>query len=171
MNKNKTIRVENLNAIVANVKADKLIEEIRQKRPEFLAEAVIPNKMQLRKVTLRERAFETPKGCPIYAFSKQISRRIAILVDIKTGIARLCPVSGIVSDTPVEGKFTIDGVTYKLKDTLNGHPRYTSCGASRRPRAKALVKHKVITQVHADRQEALDAYWQEDEPGTTDCGD
>lgn len=155
----------NLNAIVANTKTNKLVDEIRSMRPEFLSTATIPTKVQLRKVVLREQAFGIPAGTPIYAFAKRASKRVILLVDVRTGLARLSPMSSLISSAPVTGKFEIDGVTYKQKDTVNGQPRYSACGSVRKSRAKALNKHKMLNQVHAARQDALDEYWLEEEPG------
>ena len=143
MNK-KTICAANLNSIVANTKADKCIAAIRIERPDFLTNAEIPTQVQLRKVTLREQAFGIPAGQPLYAFAKQVSKRLIVLVEVRTGKAELFAVSRVASMTPVTDKFTIDGVVYGKKDTMNDCPRYAACGSTRKPRAKALFKKRLM---------------------------
>ncbi|MBQ9271220.1 MAG: hypothetical protein IJ218_03015 [Alphaproteobacteria bacterium] len=161
----KNIAVENLNAIVANNRADKLVAEIKMSDPDFLADADIAPRVRLHKIVLREQAFDTPKGKNIYAFAKCAGRNLTILVDVKSGKAQLCPVANIVSSAPVKGKFVIDGTVYGLKDTLNGNPRYEACGSTHKPRAKALNKHRTMLDLAADKHDAAAAYYLEPEPG------
>ncbi len=137
----------NLNSIVANTKADKVIAAIRKERPNFLADARIEGEVKLRKITLREPAFNSPAGKPLYAFVKRASKKLTAIVDVESGKAELLPTSIIDSTVSVTGKFTIGGVDYDLKDTMNGLPRYHACGGGHKSRAKALLKKRLMFAV------------------------
>lgn len=142
--KKKIICEANLNSIVANTKADKAIKAIRNESPNFLAEAPIENEVKLRKVTLRESAFNAPAGSPLYVFMKRASKKLTVVVDVETGKAKVIPTSIIDSNVAVTGRFEINGVTYELKDTMNGCPRYRACGSKFKSRAKALLKKSLM---------------------------
>ena len=139
----KTICSENLNSMIANAKADKAIAIIRNEYPNFLVNEIIPTEMQLRKITLREPAFDVPAGKPVYAFAKRVSKKLTALVELTSGKAEIVPTSTIDSNAPVNGKFSINGVIYDLKDTMNGCPRYRACGSEHKARAKGQVRRRL----------------------------
>lgn len=139
----KIICDENLNSIVANAKADKAIAAVRKEYPSFLANETIPTEMQLRKITLREPAFDVPAGKPVYAFAKRLSKKLTVLVELTSGKAEIISTATIDSNAPVNGKFNIDGVVYDLKDTMNGCPRYRACGSEHKARAKGQIKRRL----------------------------
>ena len=143
MNRTKFIRPENLNAIVANNKANVGIEVAKQKDPTCLAGATIEQNVQLNKVVLREKAFGTKANRPFYAFSKRAGA-LTVLVDVNTGKTGLFDDSVIASATQVGEQFEIGGVIYGLKDTLNGQPRYRAVGRVEKPRAKGVLKRALL---------------------------
>lgn len=141
--KKKTICDANLNSLVANAKADKAIKAIRRDYPSFLTDETVATEMQLRKLTMREPHFDVPAGKPLYAFAKRAGKKLTILVELTSGKAEIVPTATIDSTAPVNGKFTIDGVKYELKDTMNGCPRYRACGSEHKSRAKAQLKRQL----------------------------
>ncbi len=143
MRKNKIINSANLNAIVANDKAEKVVKAIRREYPSFLAGNPLDAEIKLRKITLRSEAFGKSAGQPMYAFAKRLSNKLTVLVELESGKAEMFSTSVIDSTENVAGKFTIDGVIYDIKDTVNGCPRYAPCGSERKPRAKAQLRRRL----------------------------
>lgn len=136
MNKNKVINPMNLVGHVANDKADKMITAAG------ITGAIAPS-VQLNKVILREQAFNAPAGKPIYAFAKS-ANNLTVLVDVVTGHSLAIDNSVIASMAQVTGKFKIDGVIYDRLDTVNGQARYHAVHISRRTRAKAIIKRRIM---------------------------
>lgn len=161
MNKNtKVINPMNLVGHIANDKANKVINAMG------CTDTVAPN-VQLHKVVLREQAFNAPAGTPFYAFAKSAGD-LTVLVDVVTGRPLATDGSVIASMSQVTGKFKIDGVIYDKLDTLNGQARYHVVRVSRRTRAKAQTRAKMLTQLHTEQQNAAADYWQRDEPSDWD---
>ena len=137
MNKNaKVVNPMNLVGHVANDKANKVINAMG------CTDTVAPN-VQLHKVVLREQAFNAPAGKPFYAFAKSAGN-LTILVDVVTGHSLAVDGSIIASMSQVTGKFKIDGVIYDKLDTVNGQTRYHAVRVSRRTRAKAIFKRRIM---------------------------
>ncbi len=106
---------------------------------EQLATAIVPKEVEenihLRKVVVRSAARKRSKKLnlgenaptnsePFYAFVKQAGP-IKAVVNVVTGEARVFANEDVVSSSKVaDGRFTIDGVTYGKKDTLDGFARY-----------------------------------------------
>lgn len=137
MNKNtKVVNPMNLVGHVANDKADKVIANAG------VTGTVAPS-VQLNKVVLREQAFNAPAGKPFYAFAKTAGN-LTILVDVVTGHSLAVEASIIASMSQVTGKFKIDGVIYDKLDTVHGQARYHAVRVSRRTRAKAIFKRRIM---------------------------
>lgn len=147
MNRNKTICDQNLNSIIANNKANIVIEVLKQKDPLSFAGATIEPHVQLNKIVLRKRALGASAGKPFYAFSKRAGT-LTILVNVASGKSGAFDDSVIASATQVQERFEIDGVIYDQKDTLNGQPRYRAVGRTEKPRAKAQIKHALMAFAH-----------------------
>ena len=143
----KIIRDENLNSIVANNKANIAIEVAIQHNPTAFCGVMIEPNVQLNKVVLRERAFGNSAGKPFYAFAKRAGE-VTILVDVVSGKTAFFDDSAISAAALVNERFTIKGVIYDKKDTLNGCPRYRAVGCVEKPRAKALLKQRLMAVVH-----------------------
>lgn len=158
MNKNikKVVNPMNLVGHVANGKADKVIAAAG------ITGTIAPS-VQLNKVVLREQAFNAPAGKPFYAFAKSAGS-LAVLVDVVTGHSLVVDASIVASMSQVTGKFKIDDVIYDKLDDVNGQARYHAVRVSRRTRAKAMNRHKTVSELHTAEQEAFDAYWQAEEP-------
>jgi len=142
--KKRIISDANLNGIVANSKANKVIREFIAEHPNFSADRALESEMKLRKVTLREKLFGVPAGKPRYVFAKRVSKKLTVLVDVATGKTELVASAVVDSTEAVNGKFTVNGISYNIKDTVNGQPRYTARGTVHKPRAKAHRKYELM---------------------------
>lgn len=112
----KTIAVQNLNAYVANQVINQAILEAGEQTRE--------KTVHLAKVILRESPTHKLKtNVPLVAFVKNAGDKLAIRV-LANGVTVLLNDSHILSVSEVHGDFTINGITYALKDTINGCPRY-----------------------------------------------
>ena len=147
MNRKKTICAENLNAIIANNKANIAIAVAEQNNPACFAGATIDSGVHLNKVVMRDRAFGNRAGRPFYAFVKRAGD-ITILVDVASGKSALFDDAVISSAKQVNERFEIKGVIYDQKDTVNGFPRYRAVGCVEKPRAKAQLKKALLSVVH-----------------------
>ena len=106
----------NLNAIIANRCLDKAIEAAGEKTNE--------KSVRLVKVVLRKTTSHKMKArVPLYAFVKNVGSKLAIKV-LTTGVTAIIESSNISSVSEVKGDFSIGGITYGVKDTINGCPRY-----------------------------------------------
>ena len=146
--KKKTISEVNLNSIVANAKADKAIRSLLKEYPNCPVDEVIAAEVQLRKVTLNQSPFDAPAGKPFYAFAKRAGQEWIAMVDLASGKAALVPTAAISSTVPVTGRFKVDGKMYDVRDTMNGQPRYRVCGSEHKPRAKAVLKRRLMDMAH-----------------------
>jgi len=141
MNKNqKVINPMNLVGHLANKKADKVINTMGYT-------GAVVSGVRLNKVVLREQAFDNPAGKPFYAFAKYAGEH-TVLVDLVSGHTQMVNDAVISSMTQVTGKFKIDGVIYDKLDTVNGQARYHAVRVSRRTRAKALLKKRIMDLAH-----------------------
>ncbi len=112
----KKISEMNLNAFIANRCLDKTIEAAGEKTNETSA--------RLARVVLRKTTSHKMKArVPLYAFVKNVGSKLAIKV-LTTGVTAIVESSNIFSVSEVKGDFSIGGVTYGVKDTINGCPRY-----------------------------------------------
>lgn len=136
MNK-KVINPMNLVGYVANAKANKFIADMN------LAGVTVNTGIQLNKVILRKQTLNAPAGKPFYAFAKSAGD-LTILVDVVTGHSLAVEASIIASMSQVTGKFKIDGVIYDKLDTVHGQARYHAVRVSRRTRAKAIFKQRIM---------------------------
>lgn len=78
--------------------------------------------LSLVKVALRYKP--TSKNTPFYAFYKPIGKKKAAIYRITTGDVKIVSVASISKMDEVKGTFTIGGVTYGPKDTVNGLRRF-----------------------------------------------
>lgn len=141
MNKNtKVVNQMNLVGHIANEKANKVINAMG-------CTGTVAPSVQLHKVILRKQAFDAPAGKPFYAFAKSTGD-MTVLVDVVTGRPLAINGSAIASMVQVTGKFKIDGVIYDKLDTVNGQARYHAVRVSRRTRAKALLKKRIMDLAH-----------------------
>lgn len=107
---------QNLNAIVANQVIDQAIMAAGGKSPY--------KTVQLAKVILRDTPTHKLKtGVPIYAFVKGTNDGLAVKALTCCQVVMLDN-SQIVSASEIHGDFTVGGVTYGVKDHVNGIPRY-----------------------------------------------
>ena len=141
----KVINPMNLVGFVADEKANKVISFMS------LSDAVIETGIRLNKVVLREQAFNTPAGTPFYAFAKAVGE-LTVLVDVRSGKPIMVDNSVIASMAKVNNEFSIDGVIYGKKDTVNNCPRYVVCRTARKVRAKAMNKFNMLKEVHVAGQ-------------------
>ena len=111
----KEISAKNLNAYVANQKIDKAITAAGEKS--------LNKNVWLCKIILRTSSNPKLKTCvPMFAFVKNAGKKIAFMV-LSNGVTAVMDNSQ-VSVSEVSGDFTFHGVTYGVKDTINGMPRY-----------------------------------------------
>jgi hypothetical protein len=107
---------QNLNAYLANQIIDKAIADAGEQSPY--------KTVQLAKIILRSSPnHKLDTGVPIYGFVKNVGEITAIKV-LTNGAVVLIKSSQIVSSSEIKGEFTISGVTYGVKDYINGFPRY-----------------------------------------------
>lgn len=110
------ISVNNLNAFVANKEID-----------EFIADAGASTRMKrvyLAKIILRKSpTHKIPASIPLYAYAKTVGNKLAVKV-LTTGVLAILEDSQLASVSEVLGDFSLSGVTYAIKDTVNGFPRY-----------------------------------------------
>ena len=80
------------------------------------------------------------------AFVKQAGP-VKAIVNIKTGEARVFANEDVISASKVtDGRFTIDGVTYGKKDTLNGFARYAPLKEAKKSLRKRLsINGPIVT--------------------------
>lgn len=131
------IALEKLNSILVNRKADKVIAAFSKKNPDLIFDS--DRNVHLVKIILRVAGFKKNARVPFYAFVKRAGEYVAV-VDVETGAAQVIDPSVIASETDVKGNFRIDGVTYGLKDTVDGFKRYRPLSCEpKRPRRKLKV--------------------------------
>lgn len=130
------IAEKKLNSMVANIKANKAFQEFNEKNPDLVDFSSCEAQPQMVKLVLRVAMFKKNASVPFYAFIKH-SKNLVALVDLQTGIAKVVDPSVIASETEVLGNFRIQGVTYGLKDTINGFKRYRPLSVEpRKPRKR-----------------------------------
>lgn len=128
------IALEKLNGMLVNVKADTAFAEFQKKNPECIDLTTCDKQPQLVQLVLRVPMFKKNTAVPFYAFIKH-SNTLAAVVDVQTGSVKVIDPSVIASETEVHGDFRIKGVTYGLKDTIDGFKRYRPLSIEpRRPR-------------------------------------
>ena len=112
----KEIAVQNLNAYVANQKIDKAIAAAGEKSHN--------KTVWLCKIIIRTSSNPKLKACvPMFAFIKNAGNKIAFMV-LSNGVTAVMDNSQVSSVSEINADFTFHGVTYGVKDTINGMPRY-----------------------------------------------
>ncbi len=132
----KVVSLENLNGFIVNNTINMIANEMGAKAAE--------EKPRLVRLVLRNSAEpKIPTGVPLVSFVKnlRINGEIVVAVfDVATGAVQLVDGSYIASETNVKGNFKIAGVTYGIKDTVNGIARYHRVVIPRkRPRKKVQL--------------------------------
>lgn len=132
----KVISLENLNGFIVNKTINMIANEMGAKAAE--------EKPRLVRLVLRNSAEpKIPTGVPLVSFVKnlRINGEIVVAVfDVATGAVQLVDGSYIAAETNVKGNFKIAGVTYGIKDTVNGIARYHRVVIPRkRPRKKVQL--------------------------------
>lgn len=128
--------MENLNGFIVNKTINMIANEMGAKAAE--------EKPRLVRLVLRNSAEpKIPTGVPLVSFVKnlRINGEIVVAVfDVATGAVQLVDGSYIAAETNVKGNFKIAGVTYGIKDTVNGIARYHRVVIPRkRPRKKVQL--------------------------------
>ena len=114
--KKKTISVRNLNAFVANKEIDFAIQQAGEQTHE--------RTVRLAKIILRDSPTHKLKAnVPMFAFVKNAGDKLAAMV-LTNGVTVLLDNSQLLSASEIHGDFSLGGVTYGVKDTVNGYPRY-----------------------------------------------
>lgn len=107
---------QNLNAYLANRIIDKAIADAGVQSPY--------KTVQLAKIILRgSPSHKLNAHVPIYAFVKSVGEKTVMKV-LTNGAVVMVNGSQIVSASEIKGDFTIGGITYAVKDRINGFPRY-----------------------------------------------
>lgn len=122
-----------------------------------LVDVAVEETIHLRKVVVRQAARKrsgklsfgetiATNSEPFYAFVKQAGP-VKAIVNIKTGEARVFANEDVISASKVtDGRFTIDGVTYGKKDTLNGFARYAPLKEAKKSLRKRLsINGPIVT--------------------------
>ena len=100
--------------------------------------AVVEDNVRIMNVILkRSKAPNVPVGVPLMAFVKNAGGKFAIM-DLDTGSVQILEAVDIRSAAVVKGDFSLHGVTYKMKDTINGYKRYRPVIEADRPRQKKI---------------------------------
>ncbi len=145
----KTIALEKLNSVLANIKANKALEVYNQQKPDSKIGTVEEN-VHLAKVTLRVNFAKNEANHPFYAFVKNAGKML-IIVDLVSGTAKVVTPSTVASVTNVKGNFRINGVTYGLKDTINGQPRFRPLSYEpKKDRHKMSINGEEVTRALAE---------------------
>lgn len=113
---------------------DKMMEAVKNLGFEADETEISLVKMSLRyrrtrkRATIREtsKQFDYKKACntPFYAFYKPVGKSKAAIYRIDTGEVRIVSTAAISNKNEVKGTFTLNGVTYGPKDTINGFRRF-----------------------------------------------
>ena len=132
----KVVSLENLNGFIVNNTINMIANEMGAKAAE--------EKPRLVRLVLRNSAEpKIPTGVPLVSFVKNLRLNgeiVVVVFDVATGAVQLVDGSYIASETNVKGNFKIAGVTYGIKDTVNGIARYHRVVIPRkRPRKKVQL--------------------------------
>lgn len=132
----KVVSLENLNGFIVNNTINMIANEMGAKAAE--------EKPRLVRLVLRNSAEpKVPTGVPLVSFVKNLRLNgeiVVVVFDVATGAVQLIDGSYIASETNVKGNFKIAGVTYGIKDTVNGIARYHRVVVPRkRPRKKVQL--------------------------------
>lgn len=135
----KTISLEKLNSLLANIKADRTVKQYNDANPDKAEPRACEHKIHLAKVVSRTDLFKNKAGVPFYAFVKKVGS-LVVLVDLVTGSAQIVAASVIASESDVKDNFRVNGVTYGVKDSVNGFKRYRPLSYEpKKPRRKLKV--------------------------------
>ena len=72
----------------------------------------------------RQGDYKRERNTPFYAFYKPVAKNKAAVFRIETGEVRIVSTASISKKDDVKGTFTLGGVTYGPKDTINGFRRF-----------------------------------------------
>lgn len=149
------IALEKLNEVLVNVKANAAVKDFNASAApnDVIDMDTVDKKVHLAKIVLRAPAVKNQAGVPFYAFIKRAGDKMA-LVDVISGSAQLVCPSIIASESDVKGKFRINGITYGLKDTVNGYKRYRplSCEPRKHPAKKIALNGPEISEALAEEE-------------------
>lgn len=132
----KVVSLKNLNGFIVNNTINMIADEIGAKTAE--------TKPRLVRLVLRNSAEpKVPTGVPLVSFVKNLKLNGAIVVavfDVASGAIQLVDGSYIASEVDLKDNFKIAGVTYGIKDTINGIARYHRVRIPcKRPRKKVQL--------------------------------
>lgn len=108
--------LESVNGYILNEKIEKFITENKIQANE--------QKCRFVKITLRHPVHHFPTGIPFIAAVRNCADEKNVVIGIKRNKIALIDQDAISSQTNVGDTFEINNISYKLKDTLNGFPRY-----------------------------------------------
>lgn len=134
----KNICEAKLNGFIAEGKANEALKKMRTTDSEAFKGMTVEKGICLCRVVLRKPLFKQKALKPFYAFIKNVGSIAVVVVDVQSGGAVVVDKDLIVAQTEVKGNFTIKGVTYQLKDTMNGFKRYKVSSCARKQRRKRL---------------------------------
>ncbi|MBR2137360.1 MAG: hypothetical protein IJ852_05325 [Alphaproteobacteria bacterium] len=164
----KNICEAKLNALIANAKAFKALCEAEESNPDKFSGMTVETGIHLCRLTAREPLFKHKSGNPFYAFVKHVGTVVTVVVDVQSGSVLVVDNDLIASQTEVKGKFTLKGVTYQLKDTMNGFKRYKVSSCARKQRRKRLDVQEAEALASAEAraqylEDENESGWLEDE--------
>lgn len=127
----KTIDLRRINEHCVN---NKMMEAVKNEGLEADETAISLVKMSLKyrrtknTTVTRESAkqgdYKRKRNLPFYAFYKPVGKSKAAIYRIETGEVRIISTALISNKNEVKGAFTLGGVTYGPKDTINGFRRF-----------------------------------------------
>lgn len=144
--KNQIICSAKLNAIVANDKIHEHIENFIKDNPDGLSGATIEKGVHLVKVITNGPAFGHPAGVPFFAFAKNVGQ-FSVINDLKSGHTQMFDGASLRSVSRVKGRFTINGVVYALKDTMNDMPRYRAVARPEKKSSKQSFRRELAAEL------------------------
>ena len=113
--KTKNIAMENLNLLLIDNKMNAYIKKNGLTQTE--------ERCRLVKMTLRHHVHHFPENVPFIAAVKKCGEQNVVFFLKRTKMASIADID-ISSETNIKDSFEVDGQTYKMKDTINGFPRY-----------------------------------------------
>ena len=112
----KKISEKNLNSYIANEDINVAVEAS--------GEEITSKGVRLAKIVLRNSPTHKLKAnIPMYAFVKNLGNKI-VAKFLTNGMIVIFENPNLLSVSEVKGTFSLKGVLYGIKDTINGLPRY-----------------------------------------------
>ena len=161
----KNICEAKLNGWIANNKVHETLKKIKNADPSAFEGMTIENGICLCLVLVRKPIFKRKANRPFFAFVKQVGDAVA-MVDVQSGDVAIVSKEAISGRAEVKGRFKIKGVTYKLKDTVNGFKRYevSSCTEKQKNKRVKVQKSQALAESEAVVAAAAAATATIDEP-------